>query len=105
VEWAEGVLVFTEEGVFQAVRLREVGTEEVEEVLVGLLGHKDEARLRGVTFPKGEVRANWGRLEGEDWAGWVRDKALWRDGSNGNWKDGHCSESYVACPFILFTGR
>ena len=81
---AEGILVFTEEGVFQTVRLREVGAEEVEEVPVGLLGHEGKAFLKGVTFPKGEVWAGLGRLERKDWAGWVRDKALWRDGSDWN---------------------
>ena len=42
VKGTKGILVFAEEGVFQAVGRREVGTEEVEEVSVGLLGHEDE---------------------------------------------------------------
>ena len=42
MEGAEGILVFAKEGVFQAVGLREVEAEEVEEVPVGLLGHKDK---------------------------------------------------------------
>ena len=36
VEQAEGVLVFTEEGVFQAVRLREVGVEEIDLLLFSI---------------------------------------------------------------------
>ena len=54
VKGAEGILVLAEEGVFQAVGLREVETEEVEEVSMGLLGHKDKPRLEGVSFPKGD---------------------------------------------------
>ena len=84
VKGAEGILVLAEVGVLQAVRLREVGAEEVEKVPVGLLGHKDEACLEGVTFPKGKVWARRGGLKGEDWAGWVRDKAFGRDGSDWN---------------------
>ena len=42
VKRAEGILVLAKEGVFQAVGLREVETEEVEKVPVGLLGHEDK---------------------------------------------------------------
>ena len=42
VKGAERVFVFAEPGVLQAVRLREVEAEEVEEVSVGLLRYEDK---------------------------------------------------------------
>ena len=61
VERAEGVLVLAEVGVLQTMRLREVGVEEIEEVLVGLLGHKDEACLK--ECPSLKVKSEQGGVD------------------------------------------
>ena len=110
MEWA-GVSVWAEVGVLRDVSLGKVATKEEQELEWGLLGLEHEASFsfktlgKGVSLPKGEVWARSGGFEGEDWAVCVGDEFSGSEGSNGNWEDGHCSESYVARPFILLAGR
>ena len=110
VEWAS-VSIWAEAGVLRDVSLGEIATEEEQEVVWGLLGYEHEAGLcfesfgKGVSLPKGEVWARGRGFEREDWAGCVGDELLGSERSDGDWEDGHCSESYVARPFILLAGR